>query len=138
MPYGPLSRTKSPYHSHISRGHDTQEILVAVGTLVTQRPPHRSVHAALPHTALASGDNAEAHQRIKMHFPYPLKRTVHAFPALRPGRVLLKLAPLPKPWCQCGMRDVHKIIRFFPPSLRLFDQINLFSRIGLEDIWGRT
>ena len=29
-----------------------------------------------------------------MHFPYPLKRTVHAFPALRPGRVLLKLAPL--------------------------------------------
>jgi len=34
---------------------------VAVGTPVAQRPPHRSVRAVLPHTALASGDNAKAH-----------------------------------------------------------------------------
>ena len=32
-----------------------------------------------------------------MHFPFPLKRTLHAFPALRPRRVLLKLAPLGQP-----------------------------------------
>jgi hypothetical protein len=34
---------------------------VAVGTLVAQRPPPRSVRAALPHTALASGNDAKAH-----------------------------------------------------------------------------
>ena len=31
------------------------EMLVAVGTAVTCRPPHRSVRAELPHTAPASG-----------------------------------------------------------------------------------
>jgi hypothetical protein len=31
---------------------------VAVGTAVAYRPPHRSVRAALPHTALASGRDA--------------------------------------------------------------------------------
>jgi len=33
---------------------------VAVGTLVAQRPPPRSVRAALPHTAPASGYNDKA------------------------------------------------------------------------------
>jgi hypothetical protein len=33
---------------------------VAVGTPVTWRPPHRSVLEALPHTALALGNNAKA------------------------------------------------------------------------------
>ena len=33
---------------------------VAVGTLVAQRPPHRSVRAVLPHTAPASGYNDKA------------------------------------------------------------------------------
>jgi len=33
---------------------------VAVGTLVAQRPPHRSEHAELPHSALASGYNDKA------------------------------------------------------------------------------
>ncbi len=32
---------------------------VAVGTEVTLRPPHRSVHAGLPHTAPASGHDAK-------------------------------------------------------------------------------
>ena len=32
---------------------------VAVGTPVTQRPPHRSVLEELPHTALALGDDPE-------------------------------------------------------------------------------
>jgi hypothetical protein len=34
---------------------------VAVGTLVAQRPPLRSVRAALPHTALALGNDAKTH-----------------------------------------------------------------------------
>ena len=34
--------------------------IVAVGTLVAQRPPPRSVRAALPHTAPASGYNDKA------------------------------------------------------------------------------
>ena len=34
------------------------EAKVAVGTPVTWRPPHRSVLEALPHTALALGNNA--------------------------------------------------------------------------------
>ena len=34
--------------------------LVAVGTPVTRCPPHRSVRAALPHTAPASGHDAKA------------------------------------------------------------------------------
>ncbi|MGI9302955.1 MAG: hypothetical protein ACR2RB_09630, partial [Gammaproteobacteria bacterium] len=33
--------------------------LVAVGTPLTGRPPHRSVRAEFPHTAPASGDNGE-------------------------------------------------------------------------------
>jgi hypothetical protein len=33
---------------------------VAVGTPVTRCPPHRSVRAALPHTAPASGHDAKA------------------------------------------------------------------------------
>ena len=32
---------------------------VAVGTRVTSRPPHRSVHAAFPHTAPTSGINGD-------------------------------------------------------------------------------
>jgi len=36
---------------------DTQWMGVAVGTLVAQRPPHRSVLEELPHAALASGDD---------------------------------------------------------------------------------
>ncbi|MCL2591167.1 MAG: hypothetical protein FWD67_09930, partial [Betaproteobacteria bacterium] len=34
------------------------ETLVAVGTAVARCPPHRSVRAELPHTALTSGDDA--------------------------------------------------------------------------------
>ncbi len=33
--------------------------LVAVGMLVTRHPPHRSVREELPHTALASGNDAK-------------------------------------------------------------------------------
>jgi hypothetical protein len=37
-----------------------KDVKVAVGTPVTQRPPHRSRRAALPHRAPASGDDAQA------------------------------------------------------------------------------
>ncbi len=33
----------------------TEDEMVAVGTAITCRPPHRSVRAELPHTAPASG-----------------------------------------------------------------------------------
>ncbi len=50
---------------------------VALGTLVTQRPPHRSERAALPHSALASGDDAKAYQRIRMTNTGRRKPPVH-------------------------------------------------------------
>jgi len=53
------------------------ETWVAVGTLVTQRPPHRSERAALPHSALASGDDAKAYQRIRMTNTGRRKPSVH-------------------------------------------------------------
>ena len=34
---------------------ENQQRLIAVGTPVTERPPHRSVRAELPHTAPTSG-----------------------------------------------------------------------------------
>jgi putative ABC transport system substrate-binding protein len=40
---------------------------VAVGTPVTGRPPHRSVHAAFPHTAPTSGHNGR-------YLPYAFQR----------------------------------------------------------------
>jgi hypothetical protein len=39
---------------------------VAVGTAIAARPPHRSVRAALPHTALTLDDGVEA----KLHFAH--------------------------------------------------------------------
>src|SRR6202040_1903198 len=36
---------------------------VAIGTRVTSRPPHRSVHEAFPHTAPTSGPNAPSETR---------------------------------------------------------------------------
>jgi hypothetical protein len=57
---------------------------VAVGTLVAQRPPHRSVREELPHTALALGNNAKADQRIRMtntdKREPPVHETFHPIP----------------------------------------------------------
>jgi hypothetical protein len=39
---------------------------VAVGMLVAQHPPHRSVRAALPHTALPLDSSVKANVRIGM------------------------------------------------------------------------
>ena len=86
--------------------------LVAVGTALTGGPPHGSGRAELPHPALALGNNAKAHQRMRMITPltpftagcltYPLKRAGHVFPALCPGHVTLKRLPLGQsPFLHC-------------------------------------
>ena len=58
--------------------------LVAVGTPVARRPPHRPVRAALPHTVLASGSDAEACQGIRMAYTGewepPVRETFHPIP----------------------------------------------------------
>jgi len=56
---------------------------------VTQHPLHRSGRAALPHPALASGDDAKPFCCLT----YPLERTAHADPALSPEHVLLLQVP---------------------------------------------
>jgi len=43
--------------------------LVAVGTAVVCRPPHRSVRAELPHTALATGSDAKALRQVRVKHP---------------------------------------------------------------------
>jgi hypothetical protein len=40
-----------------------KRLYVAVGTRVTSRPPHRSVHETFPHTAPTSGPNASSNTR---------------------------------------------------------------------------
>ena len=73
---------------------------------------HGSGRAELPHPALALGNNAKAHQRMRMITPltpspadcltYPLKRAGHVFPALCPGHVTLKRLPLGQsPFLHC-------------------------------------
>jgi hypothetical protein len=60
------------------------EVRVAVGTPVAQRPPHRPVRAALPHTVLASGNNADTDGRIRMadtgEWEPPVRETFHPVP----------------------------------------------------------
>jgi len=85
---------------------------VAVGTALAGGPPHGSGRAELPHPALALGNNAKAHQRMRMITPltlspagcltYPLRRAGHVFPALCPGHVTLKRLPLGQsPFLHC-------------------------------------
>ena len=45
---------------------NTRRRSVAVGTAIADRPPHRSVRAALPDTALTLDDGVEA----KLHFAH--------------------------------------------------------------------
>jgi len=39
----------------LAKGFATDQQVIAVGTLITERPPHRSVRAEFPHTAPTSG-----------------------------------------------------------------------------------
>src|SRR6266568_29339 len=71
---------------------------VGVGIMVTHDPLHGSGRAALPHPALASGNDANAAQRMTLCCqPYPLQRTGRTLPALSPRRVLLGRFPLASP-----------------------------------------
>jgi hypothetical protein len=85
---------------------------VAVGTALAGGLPHGSGRAALLHPALALGNNAKAHKRMRMItsltpspagcLTYPLKRAGHAPPALCPGHVTLKRLPLGQsPFLHC-------------------------------------
>jgi hypothetical protein len=101
---------------------------VAVGTALAGGPPHGSGRAELPHPALALGNNAKAHQRMRMITPltpsppccltYPLKRAGHAAPALSPGHVTLGQIPLgqsPSLHCLLGLRPglVRRLLGYY-------------------------
>src|SRR6516162_4958110 len=67
---------------------------IAVGTLITERPPHRSVRAqfGLP-PWVCNGKTF-----FVTVLPYALQRVGHAYPALSPARALLARIPLgPRP-----------------------------------------
>jgi len=52
-----------------TRSHPAALTSVAVGTRITPRAPHRSVRAALPHTAPALSHDAKALARVRMKYP---------------------------------------------------------------------
>jgi hypothetical protein len=55
------------YYAVPMSGSALSAFRVAVGTLITERPPHRSVRAAFPHTAPTSGPNGN-------HLPHAVQR----------------------------------------------------------------
>ena len=64
---------------------------VAVGTAIADRPPHRSVRAALPHTALTLDDGVEA----KFHFAHAAQPLGHGLPRSVSGSCRV---PQRSPW----------------------------------------
>jgi hypothetical protein len=70
--------------SGATRAEGVSSHAVAVGTAVTRRPPHRSVRAELPHTALAVGSGFEALRGIRVeamwHRQELPREPVHARP----------------------------------------------------------
>ena len=54
----------------VERAMKVQEVIlqaVAVGTILSDRPPHRSQRAELPHWALTSGNNAQSLFGIRVY-----------------------------------------------------------------------
>src|SRR5207245_1619249 len=82
----------------------------------TERPPHRSVRAAFPHTAPTSGPNGYC-------VPYAFQRLWHACPALSPARALLVCIPLgrPRPW-------LHRLRRVWLPAVGSAGGLSRFVR----------
>src|SRR5216684_5547609 len=69
---------------------------VGVGIMVAHDPLHGSGRAALPHPALASGNNANGAQRMTLCCQtHPLQRTGRTLPALSPGA---RFAGAGSPW----------------------------------------
>jgi len=68
---------------------------VAVGTPVTQRPPHRSRRAELPHRAPASGRDAQALVRMRMSDSRQREPALTQAGHTSPGDLVL-LAPAPQ------------------------------------------
>src|SRR4029434_2897112 len=91
-------------------GYSSSDLAIAVGTPVTQRPPHRSRRAALPHRAPASGRDAQALRGIRMKdmgFGEPLLgECVHARTC--PPAALTTSAPRLTPITHEGVAEYHK------------------------------
>ena len=92
----------------------TRFFLVAVGTRVTSRPPHGSVRAAFPHTALTLGLTAT---QLASRRSFPALGTrifccFHSCAALSPARVLLVRIPLGhRPWLHQLRRGSLRFVR---------------------------
>src|ERR1700730_1389551 len=52
--------------------NEKQPRTIAVGTAVTSRPPHRSVHAEFPHTAPTLGVTAKLRLQLSVCAPAPV------------------------------------------------------------------
>ena len=66
---------------------------VAVGTRIAPRPPHRSVRAALPHTAPALSHDAKALARVRMKYPSEGKEARDDSPEPGPGHPTMLTTP---------------------------------------------
>ena len=84
---------------------------VAVGTALAGGPPHRSVRAALPHTAPTSGCWRRGG---RSHFTHARRQERHADPALCPGRGPTPLVPLGRSPSLHGLRRPPAFVRPLP------------------------
>jgi hypothetical protein len=65
---GALGKWYEPIHIKRLAQAKAEEKLVAVGTVVTHRPPHRSVRAELLHTAPTKGVDVKPLRRMRMEY----------------------------------------------------------------------
>ena len=101
--------------------------LVAVGTPVARRPPHRSVREELPHTAPTSGAGAEAYTACR--FSHTQQTVRHAGPALGPGRGRLLHVPLGQPPSLHLLRRRRRGARFVRRLHRYYGAVRLPARV---------
>ena len=67
--------------------------MVAVGTRIAPRPPHRSRRALLTHRAPPSGSGVEAMQRLRVQYPDRREKAVGHAGELIPGKERPLAAP---------------------------------------------
>ena len=96
---------------------------VAVGTTLAGGPPHRSVRAALPHTAPTSGQWRRGDRSRFTHAP-PSKQ--HAYPALSPARGSETCVPFGRSPSLHGLRQPRVFVRPLP---RYYEIVRLPSNV---------